>query len=174
MFGSAPTTPKGPSFGVATFTFPLSAAKGKSVRFSGYIKTDKVTDGYAGLWWRVDGEREGKRVVLAFDNMYDRGSRGTSEWKRLEINLPVAAEATNINFGALFTGKGTAWFDGLTLELDGVKYLDKTNFDLEFTGPAVKGTAYLGGDGYRVELDPQGMTRGGQSLRMSYVGQEGK
>ena len=166
------TAPKGPSFGVATFTFPLDAAKGKSVRFSGFIKTDKVTDGYAGLWWRVDGEREGKRVVLAFDNMFDRGAKGTSDWKRFEINLPVAAEATNINFGALFSGKGTAWFDGLAVELNGVPYLDKTNFDLDFT--TARGTAYLGGEGYRVEPDSQSMTRGGHSLRMLYVGTEAK
>ena len=41
-----------------------------------------------------------------------------TDWKRYEINLPVAADATNINFGALLTGNGTAWFDGfLVVEL---------------------------------------------------------
>ena len=43
------------SFGVATSTFPLDAARGKTIRFSGYIKTDSVTDGFASLCWRVDG-----------------------------------------------------------------------------------------------------------------------
>jgi hypothetical protein len=59
-------------------------------------------------------------VWLAFDNMHDRGVPGTTDWKRFEINLPVAAGAININFGALFSGSGTAWFDGLLVELDGV------------------------------------------------------
>src|SRR5215471_18807830 len=42
------------SFGSALGTFPLPAATGKKVRFSGFIKTENV-DGAAGLWWRVDG-----------------------------------------------------------------------------------------------------------------------
>src|SRR5262249_20926103 len=45
----------GGNFGVATGTFPVSAARSKKIRFSGYIKTSGVVEGYAGLWWRVDG-----------------------------------------------------------------------------------------------------------------------
>ena len=165
-----PAEQKGPAFGVATFTFPVSDAKGKRARFIGYIKTEKMTDGYAGLWWRVDGERDGKRAVLAFDNMSSRGVTGTSDWRRFEINLPVAADATNINFGVLVTGKGTAWFDGLTIDLDGAPYLNKSAFDLEFPGTTVRG-AYVGGEGYRVEVDAaQAMTRGGRSLRIGHAG----
>jgi len=43
----------------------------------------------------------------------------TTDWKRYEIELPVAANTTNINFGAILSGDGTAWFDDLTVELDG-------------------------------------------------------
>ena len=78
---------QGPSFGVATAKFPTEAAAGKRVCYSGYIKTKDVTRGWAGLWWRVDGEKG----VLAFDNMQDRGATGTTDWKRYEIELPVAA-----------------------------------------------------------------------------------
>src|SRR4051812_7322744 len=42
------------TFGVATGTFPVAAAAGRKLRFSGFIKTENV-DTYAGLWWRVDG-----------------------------------------------------------------------------------------------------------------------
>ena len=165
-----PPEQKGPAFGVATFNFPIADAKGKRARFIGYIKTENVTDGYAGLWWRVDGEREGKRTALAFDNMSSRKIAGTNDWRRFEINLPVAADATNINFGMLMTGKGTAWFDGLTIDLDGVPYLNKSAFDLEFPSTTVR-NAYLGGEGYRVEVDAaQAMTRGGKSLRIGYTG----
>jgi hypothetical protein len=69
----------------------------------------------AGLWWRVDGPSG----VLAFDNMQDRGVKGTTDWTKFTIELPVDASVKNINFGALFPGDGTAWFDGLTIELDG-------------------------------------------------------
>ena len=40
------------AFGVATGAFPVSRAAGKKVRYSGYIKTEGVTRGFAGLWWR--------------------------------------------------------------------------------------------------------------------------
>ncbi len=106
----------GAGFGVATGGFPVELARGKRVRYSGYIKTSGVTRGFAGLWWRVDG-KDGQ--ILAFDNMQSGGVTGTTDWQRYEIELPVAADAVNINFGALHTGDGTAWFDGLKVELDG-------------------------------------------------------
>jgi erythromycin esterase-like protein len=151
----------GPTFGVATATFPIKDSAGKKIRFSGYIKTEGVTNGFAGLWWRVDGPSG----VLAFDNMQDRGVTGTTDWKRYEVELPVAAEVKNINFGAILTGTGTAWFDGLSVQLDGTPYLDQTNFDLDFESATPKGF-YTGGDGYLVELDSKMFHDGKQSLRM--------
>lgn len=149
------------SFGVATATFPFKEAVGKRIRFSGYIKTDGVTDGYAGLWWRVDG----KNGATAFDNMQDRGVSGTTDWKRFVIELPVAADTKNINFGALFSGNGTAWFDGLSVEIDGVPYQNKAALDLDFESPTPVGF-FTGGNGYQVELDSQVFHDGKQSLRM--------
>ena len=105
----------GQAFGVATGTFPVAAAAGKRVRYSGYIKSEGITRGYAGLWWRVDGASG----VLAFDNMQSRGVTGTTDWTRYVVDLPVDANAKNINFGLLMPGDGTAWFDDLTVELDG-------------------------------------------------------
>lgn len=154
----------GPAFGVATATFPVKDAAGKRIRFSGYIKTDGVTAGYAGLWWRVDGPSG----VLAFDNMQSRGVSGTSDWRRYDIELPVAATATNINFGALFPGHGTAWFDDLTVELDGTPYANNDMFDLDFESSSPKGF-YTGGNGYRVQLDSQVFHNGKQSLRMTWL-----
>src|SRR5215813_6529799 len=104
----------GNSFGVATGTFPLKAAAGKTIRFSGWIRTEDVKSGFAGLWWRVDGAPG--TGSLAFDNMQNRGVTGTTDWQHYTIELPVAAEARNINFGALLTGTGSAWFDGFTVE----------------------------------------------------------
>jgi TonB family protein len=154
----------GASFGVATTTFPIQAAAGKRIRYSGYIKTENISRGWAGLWWRVDGNSG----VLAFDNMQDRGAKGTTDWKRYEIDLPVAADAKNINFGVLHTGDGSAWFDGLAVEVDGVPYADTSVFDLDFESPAPKGF-YTGGNGYQVQLDKQIFHSGKQSLRMKYT-----
>jgi TonB family protein len=154
----------GASFGVATTTFPVQAGAGKRIRYSGYIKTENISRGWAGLWWRVDGNSG----VLAFDNMQDRGVKGTTDWKRYEIDLPVAANAKNINFGVLHTGDGSAWFDGLAVEVDGVPYSDTSLFDLDFESSTPNGF-YTGGNGYQVQLDNQIFHSGKQSLRMRYT-----
>ena len=156
---------QGPSFGVATAKFPREIAAGKRVRYSGYIKTKDITRGWAGLWWRVDGASG----VLAFDNMQGRGPTGTTDWKRYEIELPVAAEVTNINFGAILTGDGSAWFDGLEITVDGKPYTEKTSFDLDFESSTVAGFN-TGGNGYQVKLDKTGFQSGSQSLLMTHVG----
>ena len=152
-------------FGVATGSFPIAKATGKKIKYSGYIKTEGVTRGFAGLWWRVDGPSG----VLAFDNMQSRGVTGSTEWTRYTIELPVDASARNINFGALLPGDGTAWFDDLTIELDGQAYTETDAFDLGFESPSPRGF-FTGGDGYRVQLDGSVAHSGKQSLRMQHLG----
>jgi erythromycin esterase-like protein len=152
----------GSASGWATARLPVKDAAGKRICFSGYIRTENVTSGYAGLWWHV----EGPSGTLAYDNMRGRGASGTAEWKRYDIELPVAAEASGIHFGAFFRGNGTVWFDGLTIELDGTPYVDNASFDLDFESSSPKGFD-IGGDGYQVQLDSQVFRSGRQSLRMT-------
>lgn len=168
----------GESFGVATGSFPIKDAAGKRIRLSGYIKTEGVTEGYAGLWLRVDGASG----VLEFDNMNNRGITGTTDWKRYDIELPVAATATNINFGALFPAKGTAWLDSLAIEVDGVPYPAKDILNLDFESPLLDNSAavryppdtplgfHAGGKGYEMLLVTDVFRTGKQSLRMKYTG----
>jgi hypothetical protein len=67
----------GTGFGVATSVFPLEDARSRRLKLIGYIRTQNVTtDGWAGLWMRVDGS-DGR--LLAFDNMSDRPVRGNSD-----------------------------------------------------------------------------------------------
>jgi hypothetical protein len=40
-----------PYFGVATGSFPVQIVAGKRVRYSGHIKTEGITQGWARLWW---------------------------------------------------------------------------------------------------------------------------
>jgi hypothetical protein len=99
--------------GVATQTLEADSLGTEGLRLSGYIKTQDVVDGYAGLWVRVDGaHREG----LILKNMSDHGVKGTRSWRRYEVEMPVPEEADHIHFGALMPGDGTAWFDSLRLE----------------------------------------------------------
>ena len=180
----AKAPPRG-SFGVATATFPVADAVGQTVRYGGWIRTENVSQGYAGLWWRVDGEQPGQ--MLAFDNSNARivdekpvagngilrGATGTTGWTWYEIELPVAAGAHNINFGLLFTGTGTAWFDDLKIELNGVRYANP-RFDLDFESPTTKaaGFSFAGDNGsnqYKVGLDTTTAFAGRQSLKMQFT-----
>jgi len=160
----AARAPEGPPFGLATATFPIEVAAGKRIRYSGYIKTQGITRKWAGLWWRVDG----KSGILAFDNMENRGATGTTDWKRYEIDLQVPKDATNINFGALHSGDGSAWFDGLSVTVDGEPYLEKTKFDFEFESPSPVGF-YTAGASHQVKLDKKIAHSGNQSLMMRFA-----
>jgi C-terminal processing protease CtpA/Prc len=105
--------PQGDEFGVTSQHFPATF-QGKTLQFSGYIKTKDVQNGYAGLWMRVDGPAG----TLAFDNMSKRPIKGTNDWQQYTINLPLNEEAQTIYIGGLLPATGTMWLDDLTLTVD--------------------------------------------------------
>ncbi len=85
---------------------------GKQITLSGYIKTENVTDGYAGLWLRIDPQ-------IAFDNMANRGVTGTTDWTKCEITLRMNPSKTQqIVVGGLLVGKGKMWLDNLQITID--------------------------------------------------------
>ena len=105
------------SFGALSVTLPNNY-KGNYIRLTGYIKTENVTDGYGGLWMRIDPR-------VAFDNMYDRGVTGTNDWQELEITLALQPDKTDqIVIGAILSGKGKIWVDDLQVFIDGKKLDD--------------------------------------------------
>lgn len=165
-----PRADAGGAFGVGTATFPVEIAAGHTITFSGYIKTENISRGFAGLWWRIDGEKgdNGYPKMLGFDNMNERGPRGTTPWTKYEIKMPVPANARHINFGVLHPGDGTAWFDSLKVEVDGVPFTDTSTFDLDFESATPRGF-YTGGNGYQVGIDREVFHSGSQSLRSTFV-----
>ena len=71
----------------------------------------------AGIWWRVDGGGKGQSLGIrqfASPNDLVRGATETTDWTRYKFDLPVPPGARNINFGLVFNGTGTAWFDALS------------------------------------------------------------
>ncbi len=87
--------------------------EGSKITLSGYIKTENVTDGYAGLWMRIDPS-------IAFDNMYQQGVKGTTDWQKYEITLNMIPDETKlIVVGGMLTGKGKMWLDDLKITIDG-------------------------------------------------------
>jgi hypothetical protein len=77
--------------------------KGRNIELKGFLKTLQVSDGYAGLWLRVD--KDGG--VLQFNNLADQQVAGTNDWKEFSIKLPYNdEEAIRIVAGGLLVGKG--------------------------------------------------------------------
>jgi hypothetical protein len=89
-------------FGTLMQQFRADEFREKAVRFSAELRTDAVKE-WAGLWARVD-DASGR--ILAFDNMEERAIKGSTDWTRAEIVLPVASHASIISIGVLISGKG--------------------------------------------------------------------
>lgn len=113
---------------------------GKMIQLSGYIKTENVKDGFAGLWMRIDPE-------IAFDNMAEREITGTTDWQKYEVTLNLDPKKTEkIVIGGLLVGTGKMWLDNLSVSIDG-KELDNpllTTFKRELL-PAEKDKAFDNG-----------------------------
>jgi C-terminal processing protease CtpA/Prc len=97
----------------SAWSMELPNFKGKEITLSGYIKTENVTDGFAGLWMRID-------PGIGFNNMRDKAIDGTTDWTKYEITLNLDPERTEaIVIGGLMAGTGKAWFDDFTVTIDG-------------------------------------------------------
>ena len=86
---------------------------GGRIRVSCHLKTLNV-NAWAGLWVRVDRGRDVSPI--AFDNMEDRGIKGTTDWTECVVVLDVGERASNIAFGVLLSGTGTVWIDQMCFE----------------------------------------------------------
>jgi len=127
----------GDGYGLATLGIK-PVFSGKKIRLSGYIKTENITTGYAGLWMRVGGDTG----VLASDIMESRGIKGTTDWKQYSIDLDYNEdEATTIYIGGLLTGDGKMWLDNIEFTVDG-EPLAKAPTKKVVTPKAVTDTAF--------------------------------
>ena len=105
-------------FGTIMQSFEPLDYLGKMVKLKGKIKSENIND-WAGMWMRVDGQmqKNGRREVLAFDNMQSRPIKGTSEWKEYIIVLEVPEQSTNLSYGVLLSGTGNIWLDDFRFEI---------------------------------------------------------
>lgn len=128
-----------PNFKAWSYEIP-AIYQGKTIKLTGYIKTENVTNGYAGIWMQIEPS-------IAFDNMSDRGLKGTNDWAKYEIELNLnPSEATKIQIGGLLVGKGKVWIDNLQITIDD-KQLD--NVPLKELSKAEKDTEFK--DGSKIE-----------------------
>lgn len=105
------------------YKLPIQSSGGK-ISLSGYIKTENVTDGFAGLWLMVDSDFVWKPFELSFMEQY--GITGTNDWKRYELTLDLPRSNNSIiEIGGLLSGKGKMWMDSLHISIDGELYLNE-------------------------------------------------
>ena len=64
-------------FKALAYTIPADFG-GKRIKLTGYLKTENVEGGFAGLWLRVDPN-------IAFDNMASKKIQGSNDWTKYEI-----------------------------------------------------------------------------------------
>ena len=94
-------------------TVPAEALRGKTIRLRGQVRAAARVPGGAALWLRVD--RSNQQAGF-FDNMENRPIR-EPEWREYVIEGAVAADATNVAFGAMAFGEVTADFDAIELSV---------------------------------------------------------
>ncbi len=102
------------SFGSVAYMIPANY-QGKEIELRGFLKLKNVSDGFAGLFLRIDGDSG----VLQFDNMQSRELNGSIDWTEYSIKLPLPEDGSRIFIGALHTGKGQLWVDDFQVLIDG-------------------------------------------------------
>ncbi|MHC4471218.1 MAG: erythromycin esterase family protein [Planctomycetota bacterium] len=143
--------------------FPVEEAKGRRLRFSASIRTENVSD-HACIW----GWAGGAEGTLAHDALEGRRPRGTTGWREYSIDLDVPEKAVHVSLGCFLAGNGRAWFDGLSIEIEGEQWRDPERIDLDFSSPDLKG--FWVDPRNRAALDAD-MTRTGRpSLRIEPAG----
>ncbi len=151
------------SAGGASATLNAAPFAGRRLRVQGFIRTEEVEPGYAGLWIRAEGDSG----VLAQDTMSDRRVTGTTGWRACSAALTVPERARRISFGALLAGSGTAWFDSLALDVQGRRPATADRLDLDFEGRPALGGLHPVGPIYRVSVDTTTARSGRRSLRVA-------
>ncbi len=105
----------GADYAAAEYVIPVNY-QGRQLVLTGYLRTENVRQGYAGLWMRIDAEDR----MINLDVMQNRGVTGTTEWTAYKISLPYSTpDAHTVHIGGLLTGEGRMWIDQLSLSLDG-------------------------------------------------------
>ena len=97
-------------FGTMMQNIKADEYRGKKVKLSAFMKTSGAEQG-AWLWLRIDDTE-----TTWLDNMHDRLVKGTTDWQRYELVLPVSTTAVGIAFGLGVSGTGQAWIDEVKLE----------------------------------------------------------
>ena len=103
-----------------SFTLPNNY-DGKKITLSGYIKTENITEGYAGFAMVIMNQAMNfmnEYEIIAGD--YEMRITGTTDWEKYEITLDMnPANTRNIIFAGVLAGNGKVWLDDFKVTIDG-------------------------------------------------------
>ena len=109
---------------IATRQSHIAVQPGARYRFRAWVRAEGVK-GYAG-WYLHLGNAQQPMISAP---MVSAGG-GTYDWKQVQLEFRVPAEADRLSVGTVLWGTGTAWFDLAELEC-----LDRPGFEVEVSRP---------------------------------------
>ena len=88
----------------------------KKVTITAYIKTEDLSDGIASIWMQLNGPGG----IISDKNCDDKSAKGSSDWTKYSIELPLTGDVQSIGFGCKMNGTGKAWYDDFEVLIDDV------------------------------------------------------
>lgn len=102
------------SFGAVAREYPVSQLRGKRVRVSVHLKTQRTIAGWGRVWVDIDAPSSDNGFHTVDQRLW-----GEADWAQYEITVDVPADARRFHFGALLAGSGRGWVDGFAVDVAG-------------------------------------------------------
>ena len=110
-----------PSYGIVQQDFPLDQALGRTLRLTAFLRTEGLTIGFLEMYGGAVDE-DGNSVAAT--GLQGQGPHGDTPWTPYTIEIAVPSSAREVYFGFRLAGNGTAWIDGLSVQVDGRPWAD--------------------------------------------------
>ena len=103
-------------FGTLYQVLPATALRGKTLRFSAWLKTRDASGNVygSGAGLKLQSMRGG--YIVDHAQMRMDSVAGTTDWARYEVHLKVAGTADQVEVGVTLFGPGTVWIDDVALD----------------------------------------------------------
>lgn len=95
---------------------PKKYLNGKEFTFKARIKSKSDFDGAAFPYLRTLNK---DKKIVSFLNQQDKPIKGNTDWQEVTIKIPILENVENLDFGFVYKGNGSAWFDKVEILIDG-------------------------------------------------------
>jgi len=152
-------------FGCPHLAIPVEFA-GKTATVKAFMKFEDA-ENPIGLLLRIDGDSS---KMLAFDNMQQRGIKGTQDWTEYSVTVDLPQNAKTIHIGAILSGKGKLWIDDFQVSIGNKKVVEQDfNFGFEtvsYSAEMPDGWGKWGYPSYNIQIDSVVKHSGKYALRV--------